>query len=110
MAREFAAAFYHSAIWLKVREGVLMRDKYMCTRCKRPAQDVHHIIRLTPDNIKDANISLNPSNLESLCGDCHRKEHEEERINATLKGDGKSYGDCREGFHFDENGMLVPDK
>ena len=22
---------------------------------------------------------------------------------------GRSYGDCAEGFHFDENGMLVPD-
>lgn len=110
MARDFAQAFYHSAAWHQARELVLMRDRYQCVRCKRPAEEVHHIIRLNPDNIKDISITLNPDNLESLCGDCHKKEHEEERVNASLKGTGKSYGDCREGFHFDKNGMLVPDK
>lgn len=109
MARSFSDAFYHSAAWHKARELVLMRDRYMCVRCKRPAEEVHHIIRLSPENITDINITLNPQNLISLCGDCHRDEHKEERINATLKGEGKSYGDCREGFHFDENGMIVPD-
>ena len=73
MARDFAQAFYHSVAWHKARELVLMRDRYQCVRCKRPAEEVHHITRLSPDNIKDISITLNPDNLESLCGDCHKK-------------------------------------
>ena len=30
-----------------------MRDRYMCTRCGRPAEEVHHIKHLTPENIND---------------------------------------------------------
>lgn len=109
MSKSFAQAFYHSAAWKKTRAYILMRDRYKCVRCSNPAEEVHHKIRLSPENINDITVTLNPSNLESLCGECHKKEHEAERINATLKGEGKSYGDCREGFHFDKNGLLVPD-
>lgn len=110
MARSFSEAFYHSTAWKKVRAYILMRDHYKCTRCSNPAEEVHHIIRLSPDNIWNKNITLNPDNLISLCKDCHFKEHEAEKLEASAKANGKSYGDCREGFHFDQNGMLVPDE
>ena len=110
MARDFAKSFYDSAAWKKTRAYILMRDHYKCTRCSNPAEEVHHIIRLSPENMTDANITLNPKNLVSLCKDCHFKEHEAEKVHGTRKASGKNGGDCREGFHFDENGMLVPDQ
>ena len=36
---------------------------------------MHHIIELTPDNINNPSISLNPRNLMLLCNDCHNKLH-----------------------------------
>ena len=109
MSRAFAKAFYDSAAWSRTRAYILMRDRYTCTRCHNPAQEVHHIIRLSADNINDPNITLNPDNLISLCKECHFAEHKAEKEAGKRKANGKSYGDCREGFHFDENGLLVPD-
>ena len=109
MARSFAKSFYDSKEWRAVRSYVLQRDRYQCTRCRMPAEEVHHIVRLSPDNIWDTNITLNPDNLISLCKDCHFAEHKAEKEAGKYKANGKSYGDCRDGFHFDENGMMVPD-
>lgn len=109
MSREFSKSFYDSKEWAKVRAFVLMRDRYTCTRCNNPAEEVHHIIRLSPDNIWDTKITLNPDNLVSLCKDCHFKEHKNEKKAGYKKAHGLENGDCRPGFHFDENGLLVPD-
>ena len=109
MARQFAKPFYDSPEWAKVRAYVLMRDRYTCTRCNKPAQEVHHIIRLNPDNIWDVKVTLNPDNLTSLCKDCHFAEHKAEKEAAWKKAKGESKKECGDGFHFDENGMLVPD-
>lgn len=109
MARSFSKSFYDSKEWATVRAYVLQRDRFTCTRCSNPAEEVHHIVRLSPENIWDPKITLNPDNLISLCKDCHFAEHKAEKIEGRLKKQGKSYGDCRDGFHFDENGMLVPD-
>lgn len=77
---EFAKKFYGSQQWKRVREHVRMRDKYLCQDCLmnglyRPMDEVHHIQPLTPENINDPEISLNPDNLVSLCHDCHEKRH-----------------------------------
>lgn len=81
MAREFAKAFYNSKLWQDVRESILKRDCYMCQSegCCNPAEDVHHKISLTPDNINDISVTVNPSNLISLCGDCHKAIHRKEK-------------------------------
>lgn len=94
MAKPWAQAFYKSKPWRAVRAYVMRRDMYTC-RCGARANEVHHLITLTPDNINDPDIALNPERLEAICGDCHKKE--------TL---GK--GDVAEGYEFDENGMVVP--
>jgi len=57
---------------------ILRRDKYLCQRCKRygrmrQATVVHHIKHL--DEYPE--LALDPSNLVSLCADCHNKEHPE---------------------------------
>lgn len=81
MAKEYAKRFYKSELWKSTRDYILKRDRYLCQRCKeQPATEVHHKVRLSPENINDPTISVNPENLVSLCGDCHKREHKEDRI------------------------------
>lgn len=56
----------------------------LCERCLKngdlvPAKIVHHKIYLTPQNINDPRITLDYSNLEALCQDCHNREHHLEK-------------------------------
>ena len=101
MARDFAKSFYKSKEWIQTREYVLRRDRYLCVKCGAPAEQVHHKTHLTPTNIWDVNISLNPDNLESLCRDCHFEEHRGEH------GNGRKNKEEQPQYEFDENGMLV---
>lgn len=103
MARPFAKSFYKSKEWQAVRSYVLKRDMYLCKKCGEPAEEVHHIIHLTPDNITDISISLNPDNLDSLCKNCHFDEHKEERIAARCNANKTDESE----YEFDENGFLV---
>lgn len=109
MARLFSKKFYDSREWEEVRQFVLMRDRFICQLCGRPAQEVHHKIHLSPENIWDPKITLNPANLISLCKDCHFAQHTKDKEAGKRKANGLSEGDCREGFHFDASGQLVPD-
>ena len=105
MARDFAKTFYKSKEWRVVREHILMRDKYLCTKCGEPAEEVHHIIHLTPQNITDMSISLNPENLTSLCKSCHFDVHRVDKANG-IKQVHNSF-DCNDEYAFDENGYLI---
>ena len=107
MARDFAKAFYKSAAWQKMREYVLIRDKYKCTRCGRSGDlEVHHIVHLTPENIFDSKVTLNDANLITLCRDCHFAVHEEDRERGNREhNQGK---ECEDGFIFDKMGYLIP--
>lgn len=70
--------FYSSTEWKKMRRDVVLRDKNVCQKCGKiifSKPNVHHVINLTPKNIDDPNISLNPDNLITICEDCHNKEH-----------------------------------
>jgi 5-methylcytosine-specific restriction protein A len=96
MAREFARGFYQSKAWRTARGIALRRDRFTCQECGGRAEEVHHVIELTPENIGDPKIALNPDNLLSLCHDCHTRE---------TKG---FTGDVAEGYMFDENGYVVP--
>ena len=98
MAKEFAKAFYKSQAWQAARQQALMRDCYTCQICGGRAQEVHHIIELTPDNIRDRNISLNLNNLQSLCHDCHAA--------ITAEEHGLKQKDCEVGYYFDSDGQL----
>ena len=92
--REFAKDFYLSKQWRKVRDYAFKRDFGLCVRCGAPGAIVHHKIHLTPRNIDNPFISLNPDNLETLCRDCHAAEHE-----AALATD--------KDLTFDANGDLI---
>lgn len=81
---EFADAFYKSWTWRRCREGYLKHVGRLCERCAKhglivPAEQVHHKIKLTPENLKDPAIALNWDNLEALCSDCHQAEHKKKR-------------------------------
>jgi 5-methylcytosine-specific restriction endonuclease McrA len=102
MARTFAKSFYNSKEWEQVRNAVLMRDCYLCTKCGKPAAEVHHIIHLSPKNIDDPNITMNMDNLTSLCKDCHFEEHRGEHGKGRVT---KEQMAAR--YEFDENGYLV---
>lgn len=102
MARDFSKQFYKSKEWKQVRNFCLLRDNFLCVRCGQPAEEVHHIIHLTPINIHDITITLNPANLICLCRDCHFAEHKQDRLNGIAEANGLPQND----FYFDEFGML----
>lgn len=103
MAREFSRSFYKSKEWKIVREYCLLRDNYLCVKCGNPAEEVHHKIHLSPLNINDVTITLNPSNLICLCKDCHFAEHKQDRLNGIAEANGLPTND----YFFDENGFLI---
>ena len=78
--KEYAERFYSSTEWKKCRETAYKRDRYLCVDCMKkgfqvPAEEVHHINPITPDNIENPEITLNLENLVSLCRECHKARH-----------------------------------
>lgn len=78
--KEYAKGFYQSAAWKRTRQTVIKRANGLCERCKAaglyvPGVIVHHKEYITPNNVHDASVTLDPANLEYLCEDCHNKEH-----------------------------------
>jgi len=103
MAREFAKDFYKSKEWQKIREAILMRDRYLCVKCGAPAEEVHHKKHLTPQNIYDPKITMNPENLVSLCKACHFEEHRGQHGNGRIAAEKEDDYP----YQFDECGMLI---
>ena len=96
MAKPWAKQFYNSRTWKECRKQILRRDHYTCQECMaNRAEEIHHIIELSPSNIHNERITLNPDNLISLCKACHS------RIT-----DGYT-GDVAEGYYFDDEGNVV---
>lgn len=78
--KEWAASFYKSKAWQACRAAYLEQSGGICEDCLAngiytPAEIVHHIVEITPENITDPAITLNPSNLRAVCRECHAKEH-----------------------------------
>lgn len=77
--------FYASDIWREFRLALILeRSKgkggVICAKCGKliaRQKDIHghHVIELTPENVNDYNISLNPIYVELICRGCHDKEH-----------------------------------
>ncbi|MGG3456061.1 HNH endonuclease [Paenibacillus rhizolycopersici] len=93
--KPWAKRFYNSKAWKECRASYIIKVHGLCERCGKPGKIVHHKKYLTPWNINDPNVSLNHSNLEYLCQDCHNNEHHGE--------DGVTV----DGLMFDEEGNLV---
>lgn len=71
-------AFYNSAAWLNLRQQIILERGNVCEMCGKTivnskAIHLHHIEKLTKQNVKDASVSLNPAKLQVLCQSCHNK-------------------------------------
>ena len=82
--QDYAKTFYKSKAWQACRESYLKQKHGLCEQCiKRgiytPADTVHHVRHITPDNITDPSVTLNPENLMALCRDCHAEMHKGKR-------------------------------
>jgi len=78
--KTYAEQFYKSITWQNCRNAYIKKVGGLCEECLKcgkiaPAEEVHHIKHISPDNINDPNITLNPDNLIALCRECHRKAH-----------------------------------
>ena len=74
--KEFAKAFYKSKPWRDCRAAYIAGrrqiDGGLCEVCHEALGCmVHHKIQLTPENIRDPEITLNPTLLSYECKDCH---------------------------------------
>lgn len=77
-----ATGFYDSRAWKDTRRNYRQSVGGLCERCLAkgmitPAEIVHHIVPLTPENISDLNVSLSWRNLQALCRQCHADVHED---------------------------------
>jgi hypothetical protein len=73
-------SFYASTAWQNFRLIVIAERGLRCEHCGRlianPIEVIlHHKIELTPENVHDVNIALNPDNILLVCRDCHDKIH-----------------------------------
>ena len=78
--KQFASVLYNTKKWQQMRRLVWRRDRGLCQECLkkgiiRQGEAVHHIVEITPDNVSDPNIALNPENLVTLCRQCHKAMH-----------------------------------
>lgn len=108
----FAHRFYHSRQWDDVRRFVLDRAHGLCEECASrggvsPADVVHHLIPLTPENMEDPAIALNPDNLKALCHDCHTEAHR--RLGVGVLGSRRAE-EPRVGFDSEGNVVELPPK
>lgn len=89
MAEPWAAKFYNSQSWKFLRGKLIVAANYSCQKCGKsfvlnPSRLVgHHKIPLTPENVNDVNIALNPQNVEIICKECHDAEHKRYRYSGS---------------------------
>ena len=82
--KEYAAKFYKSKAWQACRNAYVHQARGLCEPCLMagrvtPGEIVHHKIHLTPDNIHQPEVTMDFSNLELVCRECHAKEHDQNR-------------------------------
>ena len=78
--QKFAETFYKSQAWKSCRDSYMDKVGHLCEDCLAkgiytPAEIVHHVIPLTPENIDDPAIALSWSNLRAVCRECHAVAH-----------------------------------
>lgn len=83
--RKERMAIYNTARWRRMREAKMISDP-LCEMClrkgiTRPATDVHHIqsFMRTKDMEARKALAFDPTNLMSLCDECHNAIHHGKR-------------------------------
>jgi 5-methylcytosine-specific restriction enzyme A len=89
-SKEQKRKFYDSGSWKQLREVIKKRDNYECQECKRQGRvtnDTYEYsesakrkkIQLVVHHIKELEhhpkLALDIHNLETVCVDCHNREH-----------------------------------
>jgi hypothetical protein len=72
--------FYRSREWTNFRMMLISQRGPICSDCGRLVSNSieligHHEVELTPENVHDYSISLNPEKVKLICRDCHDKRH-----------------------------------
>ena len=103
MSKDFAKTFYKSTVWQRCRNVYIAErikvDGGMCEIChKRLGYIVHHKKMLTQSNINNPEVSINHSNLQYVCKDCHDK----------FEGHGVGKSKYKLKVLFDDNGQPIP--
>ena len=112
MAKPFARQFYSSKTWQDCRNAYAKKAHHLCENCLRqgiykPGEIVHHRIEITPLNINSPEITLSFNNLEMLCRECHRQQHEHNGIGWQKYNEQKQEKKKQERrFDVDENGKV----
>ena len=81
MAKPWAISFYNSKAWQDLRWARILQENFRCQDCGEdytlnPAELIgHHMVTLTPGNIQDKNVAMNPQLIKIVCKKCHDKEH-----------------------------------
>lgn len=75
MSKDYARQFYNGKPWRKTQAAFMQSKNYLCEKCNDAARVVHHIRPITPENINDHKITLDWTNLQALCMDCHAAAH-----------------------------------
>ena len=73
-------SFYASEAWIRLRLSLILERGPYCQKCGNLIPnhlDIigHHKKELTPENVNDVMISLNPDNILLVCRDCHNAIH-----------------------------------
>ena len=74
-------SFYNSSRWQKFRAAIIAERDPVCVDCRRVIANSkeieldHDPVELTPENVNDPNVSLNPDNVRIRCHDCHNRRH-----------------------------------
>lgn len=73
-------SFYASTSWQKFRAVIIGERGNICQHCGDSILadidiHIHHIKELTPENVHDVTVSLNPDNVLVVHHDCHDRIH-----------------------------------
>lgn len=115
MSKQFSKSFYNSAKWIKTRDAYIAEhmteDGGLCESCREAVgEELHHIIPLSPANIGDPSIALDPKNLMWLCKDCHFKAHRAMIAEQSERSRESRRRILQNGCYMDENGFLQKQK
>lgn len=89
------ASKYKSKRWQRLRKAKLIATNGLCERCLargiyNSAKVIHHKEYITDLNYEDDSVFFSIDNLESLCQDCHNKEHHSEEEDYIFDSERKS--------------------
>ena len=75
MSRKHPGSRHHARLnrrrWEKFRRAIFERDGWRCRRCGKAGRlECHH-----PHRLENGGAPFDPANAETLCRDCHIREH-----------------------------------